>query len=71
MATFATPGTPSSRGWSVQRAITDFSIGVTSSEASENISRRLAEEYGWSITGGLEMFGNAAAPIWVRRSWTS
>ena len=32
MATFATPGTPSRRGWIVQRAITDFSIGETSSE---------------------------------------
>ena len=56
-------GTPSRRGWSVQRAITDCSIGVTLSDASENISSRLEDEYGWSITGGLEMFGIAAAPI--------
>jgi hypothetical protein len=44
MATFATPGTPSRRGWTVQRAITDFSIGETSSDESPNMSTRLDDE---------------------------
>ena len=71
MATFATPGTPEQARPDVQRAITDFSIGETLSEDSPNMSTRLDDEYGWSITGGLDTFGMAAAPICARRSWTS
>ena len=34
------------------------------------MSTRLEDEYGWSITGGSDTFGIAAAPICARRSWT-
>ena len=69
MATFATPGTPIRRGRIVQRAITDRSIGDSSSDESPIISTRLDDDSGWSSVGGSETFGSACA--WVRRSWTS
>ena len=69
MATFATPGTPSSRGRIVQRARMDISIRETSFDESATISTRLADERGWSIAGGLDTFGSACA--WVRRSATT
>ena len=71
IATFATPGTPIRRGLTVQRAITDCSIPESSSEESPIINTRLDDERGWSIVGGFDTFGKAAAPTWVRRSWTS
>ena len=43
----------------VQRAITDFSIGVSLSEDSPTIITRLDEDSGCSIVGGLETFGRA------------
>ena len=71
IATFATPGTPISRGLTVQRAITDCSIGVSSLEESPIISTLLDEDRGGSTTEGLEIIGHAAPPSWVSRSCTS
>ena len=58
IATFATPGTPISRGRTVQRAITDCSIGESSFEDSPIISTRLDEDSGGSSVGGFETFGS-------------
>ena len=67
---FATPGTPIRRGRTVQRASTDFWIGVRFAEDRPIIITRLDVDSGCSIVGGLETFGKAAPPSWVRRSCT-
>ena len=59
--TFATPGTPIRRGFTVQRARTDIWINERSLEVSPTFMQRLADETGCSITGGLER-GPASAP---------
>ena len=59
IATLATPGTAISRGWIVQRARTDISIGVRSVELSPTIMNRFSDERGWSITGALATLGRA------------
>ena len=46
MATFATPGTPIRRGRTVQREITDRSIGESCFEESPIINTRLDDERG-------------------------
>ena len=69
IATFATPGTPSSFGAIVQRANTDMSISDTSFDDSPTTIDRLAVDSGCSMTGGLETLGRAYAM--VRRSCTS
>ena len=66
IATFATPGTPVSRGLIVHRARTDSSINESSSDERPIIITRLVEDNGCSISGGCDTFGRACA--WVRRS---
>ena len=68
MDTFATPGTPISRGLIFQRASTDMSISDTLPEDSPIMATRLTEASGWIMIGGLPTFGRACA--WVIRSWT-
>src|SRR6266581_9246861 len=68
METFATPGTPMSRGRSFQRARADMSIADTCRDDSRIIAIRLVEASGWIMIGGLPTFGRACA--WVIRSWT-
>jgi hypothetical protein len=68
MATFATPGTPMSRGRIFQRASTDMFTWDTSCEDSPIMATRLADASGWIMIGGLPTFGSAWA--WVIRSWT-
>ena len=60
------PARPSGAAASVQRAITDFSIGESSSEDSPIIITRLDDDSGCSIVGAFETFGSACA--WVSRS---
>ena len=55
----ATPGTPISRGWIVQRASTDISISDFSDELSPTIMNRLSDDSGWSMTGAFATFGSA------------
>ena len=68
METFATPGTPISRGRIFQRASTDISTPETVREDSPIMATRLAEASGWIMIGGLPTLGSACA--WVIRSWT-
>ncbi len=65
-ATLATPGTPMRRGCTVQRAITDLSIGEMSFEDIPIIITRLDEDSGCSRVGGADTLGSACAC--VRRS---
>ena len=69
MDTFATPGTPISRGRIFQRASTDMVSMDTSRDDSPIIATRLADASGWIMTGGLPTLGRACA--WVIRSCTS
>jgi hypothetical protein len=69
MATFATPGTPIRRGFTVQRAITDCSMGDKSGDDRPIMSTRLDDDRGCRSVGGAETFGSACAC--VSRSWTS
>ncbi len=63
IATLATPGTPMSAGFIVQRASTPCWIGVSLSDDSPIIITRLAEDSGWSIVGGRETLGSAWACV--------
>src|SRR5947209_15384697 len=69
MATLATPGTPIKRGLIVQRASTDIWMGDTAFEDSPIVMTRLVADTGWSMAGGLAMFGNINDM--VRRSCTN
>src|SRR5438046_1733111 len=68
MATFATPGTPISRGLIFHRASTDISIGDTDEDDSLIMAIRPSAAVGWIMIGGLPTLGSAWA--WVIRSWT-
>ena len=70
MATFATPGTLSSRGRIVQYEIIDMSIWSTVSEVRPIFITRLVADSGWSITGGAAQVGSVGV-IWASRSATS
>jgi hypothetical protein len=59
METLATPDTPISRGRTVQRAITDCSIGVSSVVDIPIMSTRLADDNGCSSVGGFDTLGRA------------
>ena len=58
-----------SRGRTVQRAMTDCSIGESFSEESPIIRTRFEDDSGCSKVGGLDTLGSACA--WVSRSSTS
>src|SRR5262249_48150725 len=68
MDTFATPGTPMSRGRIFHLASTDMSTGETVLEDSPTMATGLADASGWIMIGGLPTLGRACA--WVIRSCT-
>ncbi len=70
IATFATPGTPSSRARMFQYAVMDRSSGASSSEDSPIFMIRLVADLGWMMTGGAAQLGNVEV-IELTRSWTS
>jgi hypothetical protein len=57
MDTFATPGTPISRGRIFHRARTDIATGDTIRDDSPITATRLADASGWIMIGGLPTFG--------------
>ena len=72
METLATPGTPMSRGLITQRARTDISIGVSSSDVSLSMATLLLDDSGWIIWGVFATAGRPATPTaCVSRSWTT
>src|SRR3954452_9814217 len=54
METFATPGTPISRGWTVQRASTDMLMCDTDFDERLMIITRFEDESGCNMSGGLD-----------------
>src|ERR1700756_4127939 len=59
MATFATPGTPISRGLIFHRASTDMSMGDTDEDDSLIMAIRPSAAVGWIMIGGGATFGGA------------
>src|SRR6201989_2930045 len=68
MATFATPGTPISRGLIFHGASTDRWMGEPDEDDSLIRAIRPSAAVGWIMIGGLPTLGSAWA--WVIRSWT-
>ena len=58
IATFATPGTPSSFGLMVQRASSESSVGSTLSDEIPTIMKRLVADRGCRMTGGVATLGS-------------
>ena len=70
IATWATPGTRSSRARTFQYASSDMSVRFTSSEVMPIFRIRLVADRAGIMNGGLAQVGSVAV-IWLRRSATS